>query len=299
MESTFGYVSVLPGAFSAYRFEALQGAPLDKYFLLESDENRLVVEPFSANMYLAEDRIMGFEMLVKKDCNYTLHFSLSPFSLSHSQHRYCNNRYPFKSQHSNSPATAVAEWFLLRRTVRSQRVESTLHRIWAQHWKKAPSHSSTRVHVSESLFRLYPFPTVVMTLTQVANMYLTFAIVLNSEFGSSSITSYCLNAIYLTITGIQVFLFTDSHLVRICPGQRSSRQQGSISTFLHCVWSSSHVHHVPSIRIHPLTLVTFYSMTTVDAFVLFAACASTFVIIVCSIIHGQLFSILPTMIQYL
>lgn len=74
MESIFGYVSVLPGAFSAYRYEALQGAPLDKYFFLESDENRLVVEPFSANMYLAEDRIMGFEMLVKKDHNYTLHY---------------------------------------------------------------------------------------------------------------------------------------------------------------------------------------------------------------------------------
>ena len=74
MESSFGYVSVLPGAFSSYRYEALQGTPLDKYFLLESDENRLVVEPFSANMYLAEDRIMGFEMLVKKDCNYTLHY---------------------------------------------------------------------------------------------------------------------------------------------------------------------------------------------------------------------------------
>lgn len=42
-----------------------------------------------------------------------------------------------------------------------------------------------------------------MTLTQVANMYLTFAIVLNAEFSSSSITSYCLNAIYLTVTGIQ------------------------------------------------------------------------------------------------
>lgn len=40
-------------------------------------------------------------------------------------------------------------------------------------------------------------------------------------------------------------------------------------------------------------------MTAIDAFVLFAACASTFVIIVCSIVHGQLFSILPTMIQYL
>lgn len=40
-------------------------------------------------------------------------------------------------------------------------------------------------------------------------------------------------------------------------------------------------------------------MTAVDVFVLFAACASTFVTVVCSIIHGQFFSVIPTLIQYL
>ena len=40
-------------------------------------------------------------------------------------------------------------------------------------------------------------------------------------------------------------------------------------------------------------------MKAVDAFVLVAAFASSFVTIICSIIHGQLFSILPTMVQYL
>lgn len=43
-----------------------------------------------------------------------------------------------------------------------------------------------------------------MTITQVANMYLTFAIVLKSEFGDASITTFAMNAIYLTVTGIQV-----------------------------------------------------------------------------------------------
>ncbi len=70
MESLFGYISVLPGAFSAYRYKAIQGEPLQRYFY--SINNSL--SPFKANMYLAEDRILCFELLTKKDCNWILHY---------------------------------------------------------------------------------------------------------------------------------------------------------------------------------------------------------------------------------
>ncbi|KAF8983562.1 chitin synthase N-terminal-domain-containing protein [Cyathus striatus] len=61
LESVLGYITVLPGAFSAYRYEALQNdkygeGPLQKYFMgdLKPDQK---TDIFTANMYLAEDRV--------------------------------------------------------------------------------------------------------------------------------------------------------------------------------------------------------------------------------------------------
>lgn len=73
MESCFGYVSVLPGAFSAYRYEAIRGAPLAAYFKSLTTPMS-VLGPFQGNMYLAEDRILAFEVLAKKNCNWTMHY---------------------------------------------------------------------------------------------------------------------------------------------------------------------------------------------------------------------------------
>ncbi|KAJ3391122.1 Chitin synthase, class 1 [Entophlyctis sp. JEL0112] len=62
LESMFGYISVLPGAFSAYRYSALLGRPLEMYFKGEAPHGTNVAE---ANMYLAEDRILAFELVMK------------------------------------------------------------------------------------------------------------------------------------------------------------------------------------------------------------------------------------------
>ncbi|ELU36712.1 glycosyltransferase family 2 protein [Rhizoctonia solani AG-1 IA] len=61
LESVFGYITVLPGAFSAYRYIALQNdstgeGPLQKYFLGEKMHGA-DADIFTANMYLAEDRV--------------------------------------------------------------------------------------------------------------------------------------------------------------------------------------------------------------------------------------------------
>ncbi|KAG0331756.1 Chitin synthase, class 1, partial [Podila humilis] len=78
MESVFGYISVLPGAFSAYRYEALQNdakgnGPLSSYFKGENPSGELE-DIFSANMYLAEDRILCFELVAKRGGQWLLKY---------------------------------------------------------------------------------------------------------------------------------------------------------------------------------------------------------------------------------
>ncbi|KAI9192963.1 chitin synthase-domain-containing protein [Polychytrium aggregatum] len=75
-ESVFGYISVLPGAFSAYRYSAIQGRPLEMYFrgeLLKYNTSSKVTAS-TANMYLAEDRILCFELLTKTQQRWSLKY---------------------------------------------------------------------------------------------------------------------------------------------------------------------------------------------------------------------------------
>ncbi|KAJ2311518.1 hypothetical protein H4R23_002662, partial [Coemansia sp. Cherry 401B] len=80
LESVFGYISVLPGAFSAYRYSALKNTskdtgPLAEYFkgeLMHTEGADSSI--FQANMYLAEDRILCFELVAKRRCNYILRY---------------------------------------------------------------------------------------------------------------------------------------------------------------------------------------------------------------------------------
>lgn len=81
LESTFGYVSVLPGAFSAYRYRAICGRPLQQYF--HGDHTMAAqlgskgmdqMNIFKKNMFLAEDRILCFELVAKAGDKWVLSY---------------------------------------------------------------------------------------------------------------------------------------------------------------------------------------------------------------------------------
>nr|ODN74974.1 chitin synthase [Cryptococcus depauperatus CBS 7841] len=86
LESVFGYITVLPGAFSAYRYIALQNdekgnGPLKQYFIGETMHGS-GAGIFAANMYLAEDRILCWELVSKRDCKWKLHYVKSAYAIT-------------------------------------------------------------------------------------------------------------------------------------------------------------------------------------------------------------------------
>ncbi|KAG9099470.1 Chitin synthase, class 2 [Ceratobasidium sp. UAMH 11750] len=74
LKSVFGYISVLPGAFSACRYKALLGKPLQQYFKGETMHGGSGGDGaglFERNMYRAKDRILCFKIVTKKNEAWT------------------------------------------------------------------------------------------------------------------------------------------------------------------------------------------------------------------------------------
>jgi len=73
MESLFGFVTVLPGAFCAYRWKAINGEPLDEHYFYAL-EPEAEINCFKANMYLAEDRVLGAALVFRRQKGYLLYY---------------------------------------------------------------------------------------------------------------------------------------------------------------------------------------------------------------------------------
>lgn len=151
-ESNFGFISVLPGAFSAYRFDALRGEPLRKYFM--GDELNATV--FISNMYLAEDRILCFEIVTKKNCNWVL--------------RYCRGSYG-----STDVPERIPEFILQRRRWLNGSFFAALYSFLHAYKIFTSGHSIIRKIVLFTEF-LWLFFTTLVSWFSLSSFFLVFRI---------------------------------------------------------------------------------------------------------------------------
>jgi chitin synthase len=164
LESVFGYITVLPGALSAYRFHALQNdhtghGPLSQYFKGETLHGK-DADVFTANMYLAEDRILCWELVAKRNERWILKYV-----------KGCKGE-------TDVPDT-VPEFISQRRRWLNgaffAAVYSLIH--FRQVWKT--DHSIVRKVLLHIEF-VYQFVNLLFTFFALANFYLTFYFIAGS-----------------------------------------------------------------------------------------------------------------------
>ncbi|KAI6101914.1 glycosyltransferase family 2 protein [Pisolithus sp. B1] len=194
LESVFGYVTVLPGAFSAYRYIALQNdamgeGPLQKYFLGEKMHGA-GAGIFTANMYLAEDRILCWELVSKRGGSWILHYVKSAYAIT-------------------DVPDQVPELISQRQRWLNGSFSATIHSLVHFHYIYRSSHSFARkfwIHV-EMLYQLY---NLIFAWFALANYYIAFIILsdaLESYVPKLHILNLILNYFYLGLL-IMCFLLS-------------------------------------------------------------------------------------------
>lgn len=188
MESIFGLISVLPGAFSAYRWDALLNVdgkgPLEKYFkgeflhetarIEDDDDDEAELKErnfqeaglFTSNMYLAEDRILCFELVAKRNKNYVL-------------------RYVSAANAETDVPEHVDEFVLQRRRWLNGSLFAALYSIfhWTQIWRS--NHSLARKLWLQLEF-YYHLVTVLVAWFSLLSFFLVFRI-LTKNLGSPEV----------------------------------------------------------------------------------------------------------------
>ncbi|KAL1926303.1 hypothetical protein VTP01DRAFT_6000 [Rhizomucor pusillus] len=165
MESVFGYISVLPGAFSAYRYKALQNdinghGPLEKYFKGEALHGAAGAGLFEANMYLAEDRILCFELVAKRNDRWLL--------------QYCNTAFA-----ETDVPDGLAEFISQRRRWLNGSFFAGVYSLWHFQAVWNSSHSLTRM-ILLAIQTGYNVVSLLFSWFALGNFYITFYFITKS-----------------------------------------------------------------------------------------------------------------------
>ncbi|KAF8512708.1 chitin synthase 2 [Gautieria morchelliformis] len=167
LESVFGYISVLPGAFSAYRYKALLNGPngkgpLASYFKGETMHGGGSggAGLFERNMYLAEDRILCFEIVTKKREGWVL-------------------RYVKSAKASTDVPTSVPELISQRRRWLNGSLFAAVHAtvFWFRIWTSGQNFFRKILLQIEFIYNAIQ---LIFTWTSLANFYLAFFFVVQA-----------------------------------------------------------------------------------------------------------------------
>jgi len=215
LESIFGYISVLPGAFSAYRFSALQGQPLDAYFKGETLHEQPDGSLFKSNMYLAEDRILCFELVAKKGANYVL-------------------KYVRSAKAETDVPDNISEFISQRRRWLNGSFFASLYSTY--NWREVyrTDHSIFRKFIFAIEF-VYNLFNLLFSWFGLANFFLTFYFLAGSTRTNSAQTGIT----FLDNYGDRIFLFMEViyayALICIFICSLGNRPQGSRLLYLACI----------------------------------------------------------------
>lgn len=217
LESVFGYITVLPGAFSAYRYIALQNdslgqGPLASYFkgeTLHGGSNDADI--FTSNMYLAEDRILCWELCSKRDCAWILHYVKS-------------------AQAVTDVPDAVPELISQRRRWLNGSFFAGIHSIVKFGYIYRSSHSFGRkfaLHIE----LVYQFITLVFSWFGLANFFIAFYIL--SKAFADEITAMRIPGLVLTYIYVALVVF--NFLLAMGNRPAGSRWAYTISMFMFAI----------------------------------------------------------------
>lgn len=284
MESVFGYITVLPGAFSAYRYNAIRRdqlvpdardrhvehlsktGPLVEYFksLSPSPEAQT---PMAQNMYLAEDRILCFALVAMENKNWLL-------------------RYVKDSVATTDVPTSLVDLIKQRRRWLNGALFAMLYAlgrfklIWTQ-----SSHSFFR-KVALSFQFLYFLVNTVMSWFLIGSFYITFLLILNAMLddadGPSKLLRYGLTFLYLLTT-------TGQFLVALGNKPHEVRALYTLSALLYGAMS---------LAATLLGVLGLFEGSTPSIHVLLAMILITGSVFLCAVLHGELRRVLVTFFHY-
>ncbi|KAF9486513.1 chitin synthase 2 [Pholiota conissans] len=166
LESVFGYISVLPGAFSAYRYKALLNGPdgkgpLASYFKGETmHAGGSGAGLFERNMYLAEDRILCFEIVTKKREGWVL-------------------KYVKSAKASTDVPATVPEFISQRRRWLNGSLFASIHATFHFYKIWTSGQNFFRMIILQLEF-IYNAIQLLFTWTSLANFYLAFFFLVSS-----------------------------------------------------------------------------------------------------------------------